>query len=145
MSFPARVVFDTSTMVGAALKPGSVPHLALALVLARSDLCGSAQTWMELEQVMQRDKFDIYLAREARLAFAAAMRQSMRFFAVTPADEAAWPLRCRDPEDDKFLAVVQVAQADALVSSDDDLLVLHPWCGVPILTPAAFLALGNVT
>lgn len=143
MSFPLRVVFDTSTMVGAALKPGSVPHLALSLALGRSDLCGSAQTWMELEQVMQRDKLDRYLAREARWAFAAVIHQSTHFFAVTPVDEAALPLRCRDPGDDKFLALVRVAQADMLVSSDDDLLVLHPWRGVPIVTPAAFLALDN--
>jgi predicted nucleic acid-binding protein len=31
-------------------------------------------------------------------------------------------------------------QADAMVSSDQDLLVLHPWRGVAILTPAQFLA-----
>jgi predicted nucleic acid-binding protein len=35
---------------------------------------------------------------------------------------------------------VQVCQADVLVSSDDDLLVLNPWRGVPVLRPAEFLA-----
>ena len=32
-----------------------------------------------------------------------------------------------------------VAPDDALISSDADLLVLHPWQGVPVLTPAAFM------
>lgn len=135
-----RVVFDTSTLVGAALKPGSVPHQALGHALARCDVCASAQTWLELERVMQRKRLDRYLAHTARMEFAALLRQSMHFFAVTPADEAALQPRCRDAKDDKFLALVQVCEADALVSSDDDLLVLSPWRGVPVLRPAEFLA-----
>jgi hypothetical protein len=47
---------------------------------------------------------------------------------------------CRDLSDSFILALAFVAQADAIVSSDHDLLVLHPWRGVPILTPAQFLA-----
>jgi predicted nucleic acid-binding protein len=46
---------------------------------------------------------------------------------------------CRDPKDNQFLALVLACDADVLVSSDADLLVLHPWQGVPILTPGAFL------
>ena len=47
--------------------------------------------------------------------------------------------RCRDPKDDQFLALVRACDANVLISSDADLLVLHPWQGVPILTPAAFM------
>ena len=136
-----RVVFDTSTLVGAALKPGSVPHQALSLALARCDICASAQTWLELESVMQRDRFDRYLSRGARLEFVALWRQSMQFFAVTAAEEAALLPACRDPKDNKFLALAQVCQAHALISSDDDLLVLNPWRGVAVLTPATFLSM----
>ena len=49
--------------------------------------------------------------------------------------------RCRDATDDKILALVPVCQADALVSSDDDLLVLNPWRGA---RPAEFLALQGL-
>lgn len=140
MSLIQRVVFDTGTLVGAALKPGSVPHQALLQALARCDVCASVQTWLELERVLQRDHFDRYLERETRLAFVTLLRQSMHFFAVTPADEAALQPACRDATDDKFLALVQVCQADLLVSSDDDLLVLNPWRGVPVLRPAEFLS-----
>jgi putative PIN family toxin of toxin-antitoxin system len=140
LSLLRRVVLDTSTLVGAALKPGSVPHQALLLSLARADVCASVQTWLELERVMQHRRFDRYLARGLRLEFAALLRQSMQFFTVTPADEAALQPPCRDATDNKFLALVQVCQANVLVSSDDDLLVLNPWCGVPVLRPAEFLA-----
>jgi len=47
---------------------------------------------------------------------------------------------CRDPEDNRFLALVLAAEADALVSSDEDLLMMNPWRGVPVMTAAEFLA-----
>jgi putative PIN family toxin of toxin-antitoxin system len=139
MSLLKRVVLDTSTLISAALKPGSVPQQALLQALARCDVCASVQTWLALEQVMQRDRFDRHLDRDTRLAFVALLRQTMHFFAVTPADEAALQPPCRDAADNKFLALVQVCQADLLVSSDDDLLVLNPWRGVPVLRPSEFL------
>ncbi len=55
------------------------------------------------------------------------------------ADEANVLPACRDPKDNPFLALVLACSADVLVSSDADLLVLHPWRGVPILTPSAYL------
>ena len=140
MSLLRRVVLDTSTLVGAALKPGSVPHQALLNAMGRCDVCASVQTWLELERVMQRRRFDRYLARDTRLEFAALLRQSMHFFAVTQADADAPQPPCRDATDNKFLALVQVCQANVLVSSDDDLLVLNPWRGVPVLRPAEFLS-----
>ena len=140
MSWPRRVVFDTSTLVGAVLKPGSAPHQALMQALARCDVCASVQTWLELERVMQRDRFDRYLTRDARMAFVALTRTSMHFFPVTQADEDAVPPPCRDPMDNKFLALVQVCQADILVSSDEDLLVLRPYCGISVHRPAEFLS-----
>jgi putative PIN family toxin of toxin-antitoxin system len=140
MSPPRRVVLDTSTLVSAALKTGSVPHQALLQALARCEVCASVQTWRELDQVLQRDRFNRYLPRDLRAEFVVMMRKAMHFFAVTPADEMAVHPPCRDARDNKFLALVQVCQADVLVSSDDDLLVLHPWQGVPVLRPADLLA-----
>jgi len=51
------------------------------------------------------------------------------------------PLRpVANPRDNKFLALALIADADAIISSDNDLLTLHPWRGIPILTPTLFLA-----
>jgi predicted nucleic acid-binding protein len=47
---------------------------------------------------------------------------------------------CRDPDDDKLLETALVGRADCLVTGDRDLLVLHPFQRIPILTPAGFLA-----
>jgi putative PIN family toxin of toxin-antitoxin system len=48
---------------------------------------------------------------------------------------------CRDPKDDMYLELALAAGAETIVSSDDDLLVLHPWRGVRILRPADYLSL----
>jgi predicted nucleic acid-binding protein len=47
---------------------------------------------------------------------------------------------CRDAADNKYLELAIAAEARAIVSSDQDLLVLHPWRGVSILPPAEYLA-----
>lgn len=46
---------------------------------------------------------------------------------------------CRDLKDAKFLALALACEAMALITSDADLLVLHPWQGAPVLMPLAFL------
>ena len=45
----------------------------------------------------------------------------------------------RDPDDDKFLALAAIGQADAIISGDRDLLELVTYEGIPILTPAQFM------
>ena len=47
---------------------------------------------------------------------------------------------CRDPKDNKFLELALSGKATHIVSGDEDVLVLHPFRGVLILTPQAFLA-----
>jgi putative PIN family toxin of toxin-antitoxin system len=140
MSRIRRVILDTSTLVSAALRTGSVPAQVLLQALRTCEVCASAEMLDELAQVLDRKKFDRYLDKESRRAFVALMRRHLHLFAVQRADLAAVDPPCRDPRDDKFLALAPASEADALVSSDEDLLVLHPWRGIPIMTPAEFLA-----
>ena len=49
---------------------------------------------------------------------------------------------CRDPTDDKFLELAVSGNADLILSGDKDLLTLHPFRGIPIVTPAAFVSGG---
>jgi uncharacterized protein len=49
---------------------------------------------------------------------------------------------CRDPKDNKFLALAGVCEADAIISSDQDLLALNPWRTIPVMTPAGSVALN---
>ena len=74
-----------------------------------------------------------------RQEFAAIVRGHASLFVVTESDLANVHPPCRDPMDNQFLALAKVCDAQVLVSSDADLLVLHPWNGVPILSPSAFV------
>src|SRR4051794_39013942 len=56
------------------------------------------------------------------------------FFA--PAEAVA---DCHDAKDNKVLELALASGAWAIVSSDADLLVLHPWRGLRILRPADYL------
>ncbi len=139
MSIIERIVLDTSTLVSAILLPRSMPRQAFMRALASSTLCASPSTLAELEEVLSRNKFDRYLDRESRMDFFLRYRHQVLSFPVTEAEERSLPQPCRDPRDDKFLALALHCSANVVVSSDDDLLALHPWQGIPILNPAKFL------
>ena len=135
MSFVERIVVDTGIWISAALRPASVPAQAVALALARYEVCVSEATWDELQRVITRDKFERYLPLADRLAFAEAVRQRVSMVPVTSVvtDSA-------DPNDNPFLALALDAGASLLLASDPHLCQLHPWRGIPILPPAAFVA-----
>lgn len=139
MSCIRRVILDTSTLVSSALRQGSIPDQALTKAFREFDLCFSLQTLEELTIVMGREKFDRYLDPELRRAFVEVIRSRAYMFAVPDLDTNAIGPSCRDPKDNKFLALALVSESHLLVSSDADLLVLHPWRGMPIVTPASFL------
>jgi uncharacterized protein len=139
MSFANRIVIDTSTLIGALLKPQSVPRQAFNHALATGMLCVSPATLSELESVLLRDKFDRYLDRESRQEFIDHYRAASALFPVTVDEEKALIPPCRDPRDNKFLALALHCSAQFLISSDDDLLVLNPWQDITILSPSQFL------
>jgi putative PIN family toxin of toxin-antitoxin system len=58
---------------------------------------------------------------------------------ATVVDLTAIPAVSRDPKDDKFLATAAAAQADYLVTEDQDLLVLREYEGTRIITAPRFL------
>lgn len=139
MSDRQRVVIDTSTLIGAVLRPSSVPRQAFLAAVRTYELCVSQTTLLELREVMQRPKFERYVPLQARLDFYELVAERSRLWDVDVKSEDIANGACRDAKDAKFLALALDCQAVTLVSSDADLLVLHPWHEVQILTPAAFL------
>lgn len=139
MSQLQRVILDTSTLVSAALKVGSVPHRVLTKVFATAVLCASDETLSELDRVLMRKKFAAYLDEESRREFVALIRRNVELFSIHDTDRNAVFPPCRDPADAPFLALALAARADVLVSSDEDLLVLNPWNSMAIVKPAQFL------
>lgn len=140
MSFANRIVIDTSTLIGALLKPQSVPRQAFNHALATGTLCVSPATLAELEGVLLRDKFDRYLDRDSRLGFLQLYHAATAHFPVTLVEENNLIPPCRDVHDNKFLALALHCSAHTVVSSDEDLLILNPWHEITIVSPAQFLS-----
>jgi putative PIN family toxin of toxin-antitoxin system len=136
-----RAVFDTSTLVSAALRLDSVPHQALLGALSCCDLCTSEATLRELRGVLTRPKFRSYASAAARQGFLRLIERHARRYVVQDEDLRSLAPACRDRKGNQFLALAAEAEAQVVVSSDEDRLVLDPWNGVRVVRPAEFLVL----
>ena len=134
-----RVVLDTNVLISAALSAKGKPAAALKWVVIHATLLTSAELMNELETRLVLPKFDRYMDDGKRRNFINRLKQSAELIAPTIAIKA-----CRDPDDDKILEIAVAGIADCIVSGDKDLLVLDPFRGIPILTPAAFLTTVGV-
>lgn len=134
-----RAVIDTNVLLSGLLWHGT-PHLLLEHVRnGVVTLLSSPALLAELDRVIDRPKFDVILARSntSRAQTLAEVRQLAEVVDPPPLPQPV----CRDPDDDAVLALASAAQADCVVSGDDDLLSLHNFQGIAIVTPAQALNL----
>ena len=107
-----RYVFDTNTLVSAALFRGGTPNEAFRHALKTGVVLLSKATFEEIDEVIAREKFDDYLTPEERGAFIEALVDQSRF--ANPTEEIQ---ACRDPDDDKFLELAVSENATCIVSN----------------------------
>ncbi len=129
-----RYVYDTNVIVSAALSSGSISRLAFDKSVAEGTILMSVPAVLELAEVLGREKLDKYLLPEERLRFLVALLRTVNLVEVTDTIR-----ECRDPRDNKFLELAVSGKADLIVTGDDDLLVLNPFRGIPIVTARQFL------
>ena len=134
-----RVVVDTNILVRALIMPhGTVGPVLLRLRQGKYTLLYAQSLLEELIDVLNRPrirrKYNLTQANIKTLVGLILLRGE----AVEP--EQAITV-CRDPKDNKFLEVAVAGKADVIVSGDEDLLVLHPFEGIPIVPSRAFLEL----
>jgi putative PIN family toxin of toxin-antitoxin system len=134
MSRPQRVVLDNNIVISRMLYPHGTAATVFDLVFASCLMLMSAVIFEELEEVIQRAKFDRYLDLEDRREFIKRYAAATRSVTV---DEAVSD--CRDIQDNHVLALALVGRADVIVTGDADLVCLHPWREISILTPTGFL------
>ena len=127
-------VFDTNALISAHLVEGSVSARAFSKALVIRILVRSNVTLIEFADRFLRRKFDKYLSREERLLQIDAYKLNS-----LPVTVGLLIRMCRDPDDDMFLDVALAANAACIITGDSDLLTLHPFQGIPILSPANFL------
>jgi putative PIN family toxin of toxin-antitoxin system len=128
-----RFVFDTNTFISAILLEGSVNARALDRAFEIGKVVVSDATFSEFTQVLFKKKFDKYLTNERRLQSLSKLERDTTLQKVTTTLTV-----CRDPKDDKYLELAIDCNAACIVTGDKDLLVLHPFHKIPILTAADF-------
>lgn len=128
-----KVVFDTNVLFSAFVAHGACAGLYEECLL-RARIVVSPAILVEL-----RDK----LVAKARLS-AGEAKEVVETVAASAEVVVPGPLpapACRDPDDDMVLATALAAKAIAIVSGDQDLLVLGRFSDMPILTPRGCLVL----
>ena len=129
-----RYVFDTNVIVSALLFENSKPAQALRYALANGEVLLSLDLLEELNEVLGREKFNRYVTSEEREEFLAALVERAVLVEITENVQ-----ECRDPKDDKVLELALNGEAQYIISGDGDLLVLHPFRDVLVITADEFL------
>jgi putative PIN family toxin of toxin-antitoxin system len=130
----ARIVVDTNVLVSRLILPQSVPAQALRRAELEGRLLVSEATMYELADALSRPKFDRYVTRENRKGFLQRLGNIAELVPIIRLVR-----ECRDPKDDKFLEVALNGRADVIITGDADLLGMHPWREIAVLSPAHFL------
>ena len=130
-----RYVIDTNLLISAVFSPDSPAARAYQKALDTGILLASPATLAEYEAVFLRPKFDRYVPRDRRRAFLDVLIEAVERIEIQEAIAD-----CRDPKDNAYLEVAVSGRANAILTGDKDLLVLHPYRGIDILFPSAFLA-----
>lgn len=129
---------DTNVFASAIIFPRSVPRQVVNHALDHGVVIFSEATMGELAEVLSRSKFDSYVSRADRELFLAQIERAAEFVPIIRLVRA-----CRDPKDDKFLEVALNGRADVIITGDADLLGMHPWRGIEILSPTDYLKRDN--
>lgn len=128
-------VFDTNSLISAAILLGSVSRKALDKAIDLGVIAVSDKTIDELIEVLFRPEFDKYFLNEnERWAIVNKLESNATLYIpdILITD-------CRDPKDNKFLELAISANAACIITGDKDLLVLHPFRGIPILNTVDFI------
>ncbi|MDH4080361.1 MAG: putative toxin-antitoxin system toxin component, PIN family [Nitrospira sp.] len=134
-----RAVLDANIYISACLRPNGPPGRVLHFLLEDQafHLVGSAAIFDEVRRGLNYPRVKRYHALSAeeidRWVIALAL--------IAEPTEGSLKLRAvdRDPDDDKYLVAALEGRAGYLVSGDSDLLELHEYRGVRIVTANEFL------
>jgi putative PIN family toxin of toxin-antitoxin system len=125
-----RLVLDTNVLVAALVARGTCSDLLEHCV--RQHIVISSQFLLnELGDVLEK-KF-----RQRATDVRATLELFAETFALVTPDPLDPPV-CRDRDDDVVLAAALAGECAAIITGDQDLLILNPFQGIQVLAPSAF-------
>ena len=125
-----KLLLDTNVLVAALVARGACSDL-LEHCVRQHVVISSAPLLNELCEVLER-KFN-----QRPIDARAALRLFAETFTLVE-PKALEPPACRDRDDDVVLATAFVGECAALITGDQDLLILDPFRGIRVLAPSAF-------
>lgn len=127
-------VFDTNALLSAFLVTKSTSDKAFKRAIAMGALGMSEMLLDEFMEVLWRPKFDKYFSNTERDEILQEVLEHAVYFSPTELIAAS-----SDIDDNFMLELGLAAKADCIISGDPHLKNLHPFRGIPILSPADFL------
>lgn len=131
-----NVVFDTVVFVRCLINPHSIWGKLIYSYKDHYTLYLSPPVIKEILEVIERPK----LKQKYRTTQEHGIKQVLQIVSYASiVDIGTIPTASRDIKDDKFLATAKAANADYLVSEDEDLLTLKEYKGTQIVDAETFL------
>lgn len=137
-----RVVIDTNILISYLLARNAdrAPNLVVRAAFARRfELTLNETTFQELANSVRSKPY--LAARIDQVALASFDTTLRQIATITPEIAQRLPSVSRDPGDDYLIAHSVLEQVDYLITGGKDLLVLGVVAGVPIVSPADFVAI----
>lgn len=134
-----RTVPDTNIVVSGLLWSGPPRHVLTAARAGHITLYTTQDLLDELVDVLSRPKLAARLRHVGTTPIELISGYTALARVVTPAPLAT-PI-CDDPDDDAVIACALAAQAEVIVSGDDDLLRLSAYGSIRILTAPELLTM----
>jgi len=128
-------VFDTNALISAFLVKNSSSERALRKAMAEGGLAVSNSLMSEFLEVLWRTKFDKYFSPDERMEVLEEIdKYAIPFTATEKITDSI------DPDDNMILELAVASQSSCIITGNKKhLLTLHPFRGIPILSPADFL------
>jgi len=131
-----RIVVDTNIVISRIINKSGTAGRAFDLVFSELTPLASSETIAEVSAKLSHEKFFKYSTESERADIISIICERSELVDIE-SNVTASP----DPTDNKFLALAVDGRADYIVSGDKKhLLFLKSYEGIPILSPAAFLA-----
>lgn len=130
----ARVILDTNLLVSRILTPDSVTASAVRMIIDHCHLLVSQATMDEFALILTRIQGKGYIKQDEALLLIHAYKEIVEWVPIIERVQA-----CRDPKDDKFLELAVNGEAEYIITGDKDLLVLHPFKNIKILSTKEFI------
>ena len=133
-----KVVLDVNVWISGLLW-GGIPGQILKLAKnQRITIFASANILADIEDTLERPKLQ---PRKQYLGYTTEYLMAIVQELIQPcADRPLEVSQLRDPDDAVILATALVAKAEVIVTGDLDLITLHNFENIPIITPKEFLS-----